>query len=146
MSESRSEEAVNRMAGGLLCSQSILLTYGPQFGIDEGVALRAARPFGSGVARMCETCGAVSGAYMVLGLRHTEADEKEAKEATYVDVREFTRRFKQRNGSINCQTLLGCDLGTPEGQQFFRDQGKVSLCHAYVRDAALILEEMFERK
>lgn len=142
MSQSMVEEAVSYFNEGLLCSQAILLAYGPQFGIDEETAIRVARPFGSGVARMCETCGAVTGAYMVLGLLCQEENEKAAKEKSYELCREFAKLFKEKNGSTNCQQLLQCDLGTPEGQTYFRQEQLVRRCQSYVRCSAEILEKM----
>lgn len=142
MSQSMVDEAVSYFNEGLLCSQAILLAYGPQFGIDKETALRIARPFGSGIARMCETCGAVSGAYMVLGLLCQEENEKEAKEKSYELCREFAKQFKEKNGSTNCQQLLQCDLGTPEGQAHFRQEKLLHLCQSYVRCSAEILNKL----
>lgn len=142
----RVDEAVMQFSSGLLCSQSILLSYGPQFGIDEDMAVRIARPFGSGIARSCEICGAVSGAMMVLGLREQGEDEKPAKERVYSLAKEFSKRFKERNGSLNCAQLLGCDLGTSEGQEHFKSNNLVQNCKKYVRDSAEILEELLEKK
>ena len=144
MSKSKVEQAVTIFNEGLLCSQAMLLTYGPQFGIDEETAIKVARPFGSGMARMCETCGAVSGAYMVLGLRCEDENEKAAKEKTYTLCREFAKRFKQANGSTNCYELLQCDIGTPEGQAQFRQENMVRLCQGYVRCSAEILEGILQ--
>lgn len=142
MSVSRVDQAVNCFKEGLLCSQAILLTYGPQFDIDPDSALRVSRSFGSGMARMCETCGAVSGAYMVLGLSCRDADEKAAKEKSYALCRELAKRFKEANGSTNCAQLLQCDIGTPEGQAQFRQENLVECCRSYVRCSAEILEQL----
>ena len=142
MSTSLVNLAVSCFNDGLLCSQAMLRTYGPQFGIDENTAIRVARPFGSGIARMCETCGAVSGAYMVLGLRCQDDNEKVAKENCYALCREFAKRFKDINGSTNCFQLLQCDIGTPEGQARFRQENLVKLCQSYVRCSAEILEQI----
>lgn len=146
MTKTLVDEAVMQFSSGLLCSQSMLITYGPQFGIDEEVAIRIARPFGSGVARSCEMCGAVSGAIMVLGLQEQGEQEKAAKESVYTRTQQFIARFREVNSNINCAELLGCDLGKPEGQQHFKDNNLVQRCQKYVRDAATILEEVLERK
>jgi C_GCAxxG_C_C family probable redox protein len=94
---------------------------------------------------MAETCGAVSGAMMVLGLKFGSASPGlEAKEQVYAKVREFADRFKARNGSLLCRDLIGCDISTAEGHQaaikrnLFR-----TVCPKYLRNAAEILEEMF---
>ena len=102
--------------------------------------------FGGGLARSGETCGAVTGAIMALGLRHcgipAEADPL-AKQRAYPPVQEFLARFRVRHGSIVCRELLGCDLGTAEGLQRAREQGLFkSRCPDFVRTAGEILEEL----
>jgi len=138
----RVDRAVSRFEEGFSCSQAVLATYGPQFGLDRETALRVAGPFGGGMARMGETCGAVTGALMAIGLRYakTEADDDEAKEVCYDCVREFVARFKARNGSVRCRELLGCDIGTPEGRRRAVAQELfTTLCPRLVRDAAEIV-------
>ena len=107
--------------------------------------MRLAAPFGGGMARMGETCGAVTGAFMVIGLQlgNTTAEDQESKERTYQLVREFVRRFAARHGSIKCRELLGCDLSTPEGWQRAREQGLFTTrCREFVRDSAQIVAEL----
>ena len=97
---------------------------------------------------MAETCGAVTGAMMVLGLEHgNTAPDREAKERVYEQVREFAQRFRARNGSLLCRELLGCDISTPEGLQQAREADFVlKICPKFVRDAAEILEEMWSQR
>jgi C_GCAxxG_C_C family probable redox protein len=136
------DEAVKRFSEGLSCSQAILVTYGMQYGIDKKVAENIARSFGGGMARTCQTCGAVTGAYMVLGLRNDCEQDKIAKEKTYALVQEFARNFQNKHGSVNCQELLGCNLGTAEGQEYFKNNNFVMKCKTFVHDSAVILEEL----
>ncbi len=91
------------------------------------------------------TCGAVTGAYMVIGLKYgkVKADDNEAKEKTYALVQEFSRRFVARNQSLNCTELLSCDLGTAEGREKAKEQNLMTtVCEKLVRDAVGILEEV----
>jgi len=138
------EEAVDLFERGLNCSQAICATYGPQFGIDKTTALKVACGFGGGM-RMAETCGAVTGALMVLGLKYGPAntEDKDGKPATYEQVRQYTETFEACNGSVVCRDLLACDITTPEGMQNADDKGLFnSICPEMVRSAAEILEEM----
>jgi C_GCAxxG_C_C family probable redox protein len=123
----------------------VLSTYGPRSGLDRETALKVAGAFGGGMGRLGETCGAVTGALMVIGLKHgkTRDDDDASRERTYELVHEFTARFRDRNGSILCRELLGHDLNTPEGREAAADQQLfLVLCPRFVRDAAEILEEM----
>lgn len=139
----RVEQAVARFREGFECCQAIVSTYGPLFGLERERALRIATAFGAGMARMGYTCGAVTGAMMVIGLARgkTRADDDERKEEAYRLGREFVRQFAARNRFINCRDLLGYDIGTPEGRQQARQAGLFSaFCPRLVRDAAEILE------
>ena len=141
----RVEQAVACFQEGFSCSQAVLSTFAPQFSLDRELALKVSGPFGAGMGRMGDTCGAVTGAFMVIGLLHgrTKAEDQETKEKAYALVAELAGQFRQRNGSLACRELLGCDLGTPEGQQYAHDHGlSATRCARFVRDAAEIVERM----
>lgn len=146
MGNSLVDVAVNHFKEGYSCSQAILITYGKQYGMDENNAKTIARCFGGGMGRTCQTCGAVTGAFMVLGLKNNEDNDKLAKEKTYAQVQEFSREFKEKHGNVNCQQLLGCDLGTVEGQDYFKSNNLIHKCNGFVKDAAIILEGLNSSK
>lgn len=140
------DQAVACFKEGLNCTQALLTVYGPQFGIDREIALKIAGTFGSGMG-MGETCGAVTGALMVIGLKHTKATGLRflSKEATYDLAGEFITRFKERNGSVVCRELLQCDVSTREGlREAQKEKHFKKRCPKYVRDAAEILEEILK--
>jgi C_GCAxxG_C_C family probable redox protein len=113
--------------------------------MDEQSAFRVACGFGGGCGHLGLTCGAVTGAYMVIGLKYgkVRADDNDAKGKTYAFVQEFSKRFVARNKSLNCTELLGCDLGTPAGRAKMKEQNlSVTVCEKVVKDAGEILEEI----
>lgn len=121
---------------------------GEQFGLGRDQALKIARAFGAGIGTG-ELCGAVSGAYMILGfLVGDDPDERRARFKTYDLVGEFTRRFVARRGSIVCKPLLGgVDLGTDEGRKEAMDKNLFrTICPGYVQDACEILSEISPEK
>ena len=141
---SKVEKAVERFNNGFNCSQAILGSYSEEFGLDCEKAFRVATGFGGGM-RMGDTCGAVTGAFMVLGLKYgnTTAENQQAKNKTYGKIEEYTVRFSARNGSVLCRELLGCDISRPEGRKKAQDDGLFStICPEMVKNAAEILEEM----
>lgn len=143
----RVEHAVSCFKEGFSCSQALFSTYGEQLGLNREIALKVSGAFGGGMAHMGETCGAVSGAFMVIGLKHgkTKIEDKQAKEKTYSLVKEFVDRFKSRNGSIVCRELLGCDISTPEGMKLVKEKKlTTTLCPKFVQDAAEIIEQILE--
>jgi C_GCAxxG_C_C family probable redox protein len=127
------------------CAQSVLAAYCEELGLDKGTALKIATGFGGGMGSMGEVCGAVTGAFMVISLKYgrTKADDLPAKEKTAALVQEFTRRFKEKNRTISCRQLLGCDLTAPSGKKEAQEKGLYkTLCAPLVADAAEILEDI----
>ncbi len=102
----------------LSCAQAVLSAYAMQWGLPRGLAFKLATPFGGGMARTGQMCGAVSGALLVLGLAlaSENPEDKEAKDLVYEKAQQFLHRFRQVYGSIYCPDLIKCDLGTEEGR------------------------------
>ena len=142
---SRVEEAVSYFADGFSCSQSILSTYAKEFGLDKELALKIATGFGGGMGRLGGTCGAVTGAIMVIGLKYgrSKIEDMVSKEKTYGLVREYIDKFMKINGSITCNKLLDCDINTPEGMRHAYDNNLFkTLCPDFVRSSAELLEKL----
>jgi C_GCAxxG_C_C family probable redox protein len=142
---SKERAAATRFCDGFSCSQAILSTYGPRYGLEEEQALRLASGLGGGMGRMGRTCGAVTGAFLVIGLDQgaTSTSDKAAKERTYGSVREFADRFQERNGSTYCRELLECDISDPEEYARAQKEGLFkSRCPRLVQSASELLEEL----
>ena len=138
------EESVACFKKGINCTQAVVSVYGPQFGLERETALKVAAAFGSGMG-IGETCGAVTGALMVIGLKHAKVAGITllSKEETAEIAQVFIERFKTRHGTVVCKDLLGCDVSTPEGRKTAREEQHFKKrCPEYVKDAALILEEL----
>ncbi|MCX5858902.1 MAG: C-GCAxxG-C-C family protein [Proteobacteria bacterium] len=140
-----SNKAVARFQEGFSCSQAVFSVFAEKHGLDRETALRISGAFGGGMARMGLVCGAVTGAFMVIGLKYgkTEAKDEEAKEKTYQQVKNFVERFRAANGSMICKELLGFDLSVPKEAAQAKEKGLFkNLCPRLVKDAVEILEEM----
>jgi len=143
-SEDAAAQAVATFRDGINCTQAILAAWGSRHGLDRDTAMKLGGAFGSGM-NMGETCGAVTGALMVIGLRHAKVSKAGflSRDRTERETLELIERFKARNGTVSCKELLGCDLGTPQGRAAARrDRSFKTRCPKFVRDAAEILEEM----
>jgi C_GCAxxG_C_C family probable redox protein len=118
------------------CCQAVLASMAPDLGLDRGTAVRLGTGFGGGMGRMGGVCGAVTGAFLVLGLRYGDPDTLcESKEHVYGLVRSLVEEFRGLHGSILCRELLGCEIGTPEGMAEAREKGLFdTLCVRFVRD------------
>src|SRR5512147_3016764 len=121
-----SEKACTVFDEGFNCAQAVFSAYAEQLGLDREVALKIAGAFGGGMARRGDTCGAVTGALMVIGLKHGKAEKKDdsAREKTYKLTNEFAARFRALHGSLMCRELINCDISTPEGLKRAQD-GKI---------------------
>jgi C_GCAxxG_C_C family probable redox protein len=136
--------AVQRFRDGFNCSQAVFAAFAEREGLAVDVALRIAGTFGGGIARTGQTCGAVTGALMALGLRYgtTTAGDANAKERQYGPARDLMTRFADRHHSTRCCDLLGCDIGTPEGRQLAVERGLLTnLCPELVADAARLVAD-----
>lgn len=132
---------------GFGCSQSILAAYCQEFGLEEELALKLANGFGSGMGRLCQVCGSLTGGFMVIGLKHgrwMEGPQYSAEtEETYRLVHLLADRFAARNGTLLCRELLGLDLNDPTQRQLAIDQGLFKTkCSGYIQDVVRILEEI----
>lgn len=110
----RPEKAKQLFLSGYNCSQAVVGAFIDDFAIDFDTAMKLSSSFGGGMGRMREVCGAVSGAFMIAGLKCGYCDpcDKAAKSAHYALIQKIAADFKQQNGSIICRELLegvGCN-------------------------------------
>ena len=143
---SRTDDAASLMANSQMnCAQAVLSAFCGEMSLDKATALKVALAFGAGMGRTGGMCGAVTGAYMVLGLRPYPALDSPIarKEKVYALVKEFNNRFTALNKSINCSDLLGRDLSKPDGLATARAEKLfATACPKFVADAVNILEEI----
>ncbi len=138
------EKAVGVFKEGLSCSQAVLGAYCEQFGLDKEMAYKISSGFAGGM-HLDQACGAVTGAFMVIGLKfgRTRADDMDAKMKMVEATREFAKKFTAHHGSIGCTELIGCNISTPEGYEEAKKKDLFKqLCPEFVKSAAEILEEM----
>lgn len=129
------------------CAQAVFLPFALERGLSREQALKTSGAFGAGMGRLQETCGAVTGAFMALGMEtgQTQAGDGASKTETYRRVQLLAREFTARHGSTCCRTLLGLDLNTPEGQKEFADRGLHShLCAALVTTGVELTEKIMD--
>ena len=141
----KTEKAVSTFESGYNCTQAVVLAFAEEIGIDLDFLLRFSCGFGSGMGRLQQTCGAVSGAFMVLGAKHGMCHTYDAdkKIETYELVSEFSEIFVKRNSSLNCRDIIACDLSTEAGRKYFDDNNiKDTVCRKCVTDTVDILEDL----
>lgn len=107
----RVEKAEALFRSGMNCSQSVFCAYADEFGMDEETAAKVSCGLGGGVGRTREVCGAVTGATLVLGMRHGPD-----KNVVYPIVQDFIEKFKSECGSVVCRELLAGTGATSGGK------------------------------
>ena len=141
----RKEKAIELFVNGANCAQAVLVAFADLCGLDERTAYRLSAPFGGGLGRQREVCGAVSGMCMVLGFLYGYDDlsDAPAKAEHYRLVQELCGAFKQRFGSIVCRELLGAKTATttPEPDPRTAEYYRTRPCARQVGVAAGILED-----
>ena len=145
MTTAINEKAITTFRSGLNCAQAVLTAYSDELNFDNNLALSVSCGFGGGMGRLQETCGAVTGSFMVLGIYNCKkfSDNKERKEATYSMIQEFSKIFIQINGTTDCLSLLKCDLKTEEGNRFAKENNLFgTICEKCISDSIGILEEI----
>jgi C_GCAxxG_C_C family probable redox protein len=148
MKKSVEDKAIESFRAGLNCAQAVVTSFSDELSFDKDIAERISCGFGGGMGRLGETCGAVTGSYMALGIFNCKDfnDNASRKEATYAMVQEFSRKFKQINGTTDCRSLLKCDLGTEEGHRFAKENNLFgTVCEKCIKDSIKIVNQLIEK-
>ncbi len=142
----RADDAAANSTNGFSCSQAVCLAFADDFDIDRETALKLSCALGGGMAHSGNTCGAVMGALMVIGMKYgrTRLDDLEAKDKTYTVANAFISEVLRRNHSLNYTDLIGHNLSDPKALALAREKKLFhTKCAKFVRDAWEILEDIF---
>jgi C_GCAxxG_C_C family probable redox protein len=103
-------DLVETQFANFYCAQTVFNLFASDLGIDEKTALKIASGFGGGMA-CAETCGALTGAYMVIGMKHGHATSlPDDKAHTKQLIKKFNAEFKNEHGSLICKNLTGDNI------------------------------------
>lgn len=131
--ESRVENTIRRHDKGYNCAQAVACTYCDLLGFDEAEIFRMTEGFGAGMGGMEATCGALSGAVLLAGLKNSDGqlEAPKTKGKTYQLSKEMVKRFQETCGSTVCKELKGIGADRPK-----------HACADCIRDAAAIVENV----
>lgn len=129
-------EIVQEFLQGRNCAQCVFSTYAEELGFDPEESDRIAACFGGGM-KLGQTCGAVTGALMAIGLM--DGGQQMAEE--------FKQKFCARHGSCMCRELIPYDFSDPEQAKAARESGVLlDKCPAFVESACEILDQLMEQR
>lgn len=143
----KGEQAKAMFEQGYNCAQSVFGAFARELGLEPETALLLASPFGGGMGRLREVCGAVSGMLMVAGLtRGYSAPDDNEKQRVYALTQELAGRFREKNGSILCRELLGLEGQdtNPVPSARTSDYYQRRPCGELIAYAAELAEELLE--
>ena len=140
----RQEEIKRLFEQGIDCSQVVAGEFASQTGSDRDKLRKMAACFGGGM--FCgETCGAVTGALMVIGLvyGHSQEGDVKQKEKMTAKLGEFKEQFGEKYSSCLCRELLGHDVSKPGEFEKAAEEGLLlNFCPKVVDDTIQILEKI----
>jgi C_GCAxxG_C_C family probable redox protein len=135
------------------CAQTTFLTLRDEFGLEGDEVLKALTPL-PGIALRGETCGAVTGSLMILGLVYGRDQEKLDSWQAYLDSlppsRRFCREFESELGSTTCGDIVAdqfgkrYDLADPVQAMEWLNCGALERCGQVISIAVCIAAEILQ--
>ena len=145
MSE-KSVKARELFLKGYNCSQSVVGAFCEDLRLDFKTAMLISSSFGGGMGGLRETCGALSGAFMVIGLKYgySTPDNPNEKAELYKKVRIVAEAFKEKYNTMLCRELLEAKNLIVKTEPSIRTEKyyKERPCAIFVESAVEILEEV----
>ena len=127
------------------CAQSVLLTVLEHKGKTFENATQISAGFGGGIAHQGNTCGAVSGAIMALGILEgsNTSNLREHKDNTYELGEKFHEKFRKIHGTTICRDLIGIDITDEAARNEAIQSGHfMNTCPKFVADAVRIVLDL----
>lgn len=138
------EEIKTLFMEGIDCSQVVAGNFAKEIGMEEAVLRKMSACFGGGM-QCGETCGAVTGALMVIGLKygHSKNGDQVQKQKMLEKTAEFKAMFAEKYPSCMCRELLGYDISKAGEMEKVLEKGLLfDLCPRIVEDVNEILEKI----
>lgn len=146
--ENKREKAINLFENGCNCSQAVLLAFAEEFDLNKEKAIALSVPFGGGMSKQGKTCGCLSGALMVIGLKFGKDSTKVIANRgnSYIMGKEFIHRFYSEFGAIDCRDLIKLDLNKKADLEQASKYVFGNRCKNMVGKTAEILQFFLEEK
>lgn len=129
------------MSEGYNCSQIVVLYFSEKYNLNTSQFKLASQAFESGMFN-ADICGAISGAYMILGLEFGD----EGRPTLKSKVLEFTNKFIEIIGYKKCKDILNVDISDDQILEIAKNDGTIaSNCPRCIEVAISILEDMTKK-
>ena len=139
------QQSMNHFKSGYFCAESVLLAVSEHYGIQSNFIPGIATGFCSGTSRTSGLCGAVAGGILSINLFSGRRSPEDSVEENYKYVREFLQSFQEKFNTTNCAELIGCELGTKDGQEKFKEENLKEECFRFTQEATRMAMTIIER-
>lgn len=109
--KTRINRALMNHSKGYNCAQSVACAFDDLTDMDEATLFRITEGLGLGMGSMDGTCGAISAASVLSGLKCSTAhlSQPDSKAASYQASKACIQEFKEKNSTVVCRDLKGVD-------------------------------------
>ena len=131
--DTRVEKTLEKRKHGYNCAQSVACTYCDMVGVDEKTMFQMTEALGAGMGNMEGTCGAVSAACVLAGMKNSTGNLQvpDSNKDTAKLSGAILNQFLEKNQSVICKDLKGVDTGKA-----------LRSCPGCIQDAAALVEEV----
>lgn len=141
----RPEKAKYYFEKGYNCAQAMIYAFSDILPADKEILLKLSSSFGGGMGRLREVCGAVSAAFMIIGMLYgyDTPETGDIKKKHYERIQAIAEELQEKNGSIVCRELLGLNIkkSDPAPSERNAEYYKKRPCGDIVYSAAKIIDE-----
>jgi C_GCAxxG_C_C family probable redox protein len=131
------------------CSRCVVATLRENLGLGDDSCISAAVPLAGGIARTANTCGALLGGLMAIGLAFASSDKTDTDNLfkTLQLARAYYTKFESEVGHVLCRDIRVARLGRfydtvdPDEHRKFNEAGGNEACAEVAAKAARLAAE-----
>ena len=131
---------------GCNCAQIVFSYFAEKNGLDINKALKITSAFGGGMGKG-DICGAITGAYMALGLIYGNDLENSDRSILKEKIKEFDLEFQKISMERRCEDILGVNVGDKEKvmESAKKNPDFKAICPKLVINSINIIEKLEEK-
>lgn len=115
------------------CAQAVACAFSEEINMEPEALFRITEGFGLGMGGAQSTCGALTGAIILAGLKNSDGNlnSPRTKIDTYRISKDLQKRFEEKAGATICKDLKGMESGAP-----------LRSCSDCIRDGVEVVQEI----
>ena len=137
------DKAEGYFNSGYNCCESVVLAVCDYLDTDKEIPLRIATPFGSGMSRNASNCGALSAAFITMGMTKGRSCSEDSRDSSYAPADAIFNKFKEKFKTVSCGDITGLNMRDPEVMALNKERLHKDICGPIVRQVTeWVLEEL----